>query len=560
MLAPQARSLGRAPEHALPRVASPDRTEVVERPAPATLRPRRSVGGGGRGETGADDRGVLASGHGRDGRRTVSAGLSGTINTGHSTSAPMTSTNTTTMSTTSRFQPTTSTTHSYSTTHKSSTTSPRHHHQQQPVKYVRSGWTRIGTTELARKHGRDVEFARTVTLQFRVCDRVVVRACVFDGSGRRRLVGTADFSVSAAYAADGKRIFSPLSFVAVNKADKRKKKKTPQGTLVVVAQRLPRPVDKKAAVDNAEVQQQQQRQNGDMNGHAHTGVQQQQSGSGGKTITTTTTTVTSPMTKKEEKFRLDVECGRIMRATALSVSVVKKVFYTIHAVLDRKDELSDSWTLLFRSDPVEMIHTKRDGGSMQKNYFSGVRLRAMPVGDGLDHHRPTSASSSPTSPDHYHPQQQQAASGNDNENDDDDAIQQQPQPQRPAAPSPKTARVNDNIRDDDDGGGGLFAMFGKMLGVSRPKLFFSLPGADLLLLRDDTRLKLSVWEDNGMSAGYDLVADTLFTMADLKKRELGESSAIKVHANVVGKAILKYVECSPDPHYFCLSLRMQNIQ
>lgn len=344
---------------------------------------------------------------------------------------------------------------------------------------------------------------------------------MFDGSGRRRLVGTADFYVSAAYAADGKRIFSPLSFVAVNKADKRKKKKTPHGTLVVVAQRLPR-VDG-PVVNGAELNKPPQQ-----------GVQRQ---------SVNMTKMNTVMMMKEEKFRLDVECGRILRATALSVSVVKRLFYTIHAVLDRKDELSDSWTLLFRSDPVEMIHTKRDGGSMQKNYFSGVRLRAMPAGDGLDHHRPSS-------------RHEQQGDGNENGNENTDAIQQRPT----GISSPKAvAHVSDNIRDDDDGGG-LFAMFGKMLGVTRPKLFFSLPGADLLLLRDDTRLKLSVWEDNGTSAGFDLVADTLFTMADLKRRELGESSAIKVHANVVGKAILKYVECSPDPHYFCLSLRMQNIQ
>lgn len=107
---------------------------------------------------------------------------------------------------------------------------------------------------------------------------------------------------------------------------------------------------------------------------------------------------------------------------------------------------------------------------------------------------------------------------------------------------------------------GLLETVGRRLGLRRRQQFFSLPGTDLSLFDPDTRLKLSLFEDNGLSAGFDLIADSCFTVSDLRERKLGDSSAIKMQANVVGKAQLKYVECGDDPRYFCLSLIMQSIQ
>lgn len=304
----------------------------------------------------------------------------------------------------------------------------------------------------------------------------MIRVCLFDApcsvrgadAMRQRLVAVADFSVASVYAVDGASIHFPLRFHAVTRADDRRKPRIPDGSLVVAAQRIP----------------------------------------------------TSTMTNNNaKKFRLDVECGRIARATSLATSFVKKLFYTIHGIVDNVDSDADSWTLLFRSDPVEMIHRKRDGGSMQYNHFSGVRLRGIPAGGD------------------------QVASGSEKRRlgEDENA----------------TAAGKDG-KDDKDTAGGLLRMFGKALGVgAKSKRFFSLPGADVYVLDEGMRLKLSIWEDNGMKAGYDLIADTLFTMAELKRRRLGDSSPIKVHANVVGKAVLKYVESTPDPKYFCLSLRMQ---
>ena len=69
-----------------------------------------------------------------------------------------------------------------------------------------------------------------------------------------------------------------------------------------------------------------------------------------------------------------------------------------------------------------------------------------------------------------------------------------------------------------------------------------------------------MFEDKGTLAGYDLIADTEFSIADLRGRQLGDSSPIRIHANTVGKTLLKYVECGPDPKYFCLSLVMQGLR
>lgn len=395
-------------------------------------------------------------------------------------------------------------------------------------RYRRSGWELIGCTEIARKHGRDIEFSKCFTISFipRKNERLVIKACVFDtpstirstDTSRQRLVGTSEFSIASVYSKDGGRVPFPLKFYAISKGDRKKVPKVPDGQFVVVAQRIISSSNV-GLVNKADLQ--------------------------GLGIL--------------KNFRLDVECSKITRATALSVATVKRVFYTVHGILERNDETSDAWTLLFRSAPVEMIHTKKDGGSMQNNHFSGIRLRAVP-GVTMQDEGPSSGgakasrigdNSSPTS-----------NKENDEPSGNNDLINTKSinavsagdiQESGPGHAGSKTAA--------EEVGANLMEKFGKALRLkNNKKRFFSLPGADLCVMDDETKLKLSVWEDNGMSAGYDLVADTLFSLRDLKNRELGDSSAIKVHANVVGKAVLKYVECSADPRYFCLSLQIQNVQ
>lgn len=354
------------------------------------------------------------------------------------------------------------------------------------IPYTRSAWTEIGATEVARKHGRDVEFARAFTISFptRKGERIRVRVAVFDATSpnpnRRRLIATSDFALASAVSADGSRLVVPLRFHPIkdNKRDHRLKKKIPHGSLIVVAQR------------------------------------------------------TDP--DHLAPFRLDVECNRIIRATALSTTSVRAAFYTLHAILDADPE-SDSWTLIHRSTTVQMIHSKRDGGSLEYNYFSGVRLR-------------TQRTDAPDSKYINHVNDGDSGGDNDVANDDNGHV---------GGGDEFGGRRNSNSEEADDGG--IFGMLGKALGVRKKIKFFSMPGADLKLMDPSTRLKLSLWEDKGMTAGYDLIADTHFSIADLKKWPLGQSSAIKVHANTVGKSVLKFVECSPDPRYFCLSLMMQNI-
>lgn len=327
---------------------------------------------------------------------------------------------------------------------------------------LRTAWTKLGTTEVARKHGRDVEFARTFAFHFVPGAGQVIRVAFFDCTSKKvekqRLIGTAQLRVSAVYAAKGRPVTFPLKFLPVTEKDVKRSGKIPDGALVVAAEKID---------------------------------------------------------TDQRKYRVDVECNRIVRAKALSTASVKKTFYTIHAVLDGEPK-SDFWTLVFRSNTVEMIHRKQDGGSLEYNYFTGRRLIAKP-GIVIED-----------------------TEGKERE---------------------RVARIaRGEIVGSGSGGGGVFSKMGKLMGIKEKERFFSLPGADLLLGNDATRLKLSLFEDNGILSGYDLIADTEFSIADLKTRELGGSAPIRVHANTVGKAALKYVECSHDPGYFCLSLLLQGLR
>lgn len=326
---------------------------------------------------------------------------------------------------------------------------------------LRSAWTKLGTTEVARKHGRDVEFARGFAFHFVPGTGQVIRVAFFDCTSKKvekqRLIGTAQLRVSAVYAAKGRPVTFPLKFLPVTKKDVKRSTKIPDGALVVAA-----------GSSDAE----------------------------------------------QRKYRIDVECNRIVRAKALSVASVKRTFYTIHAVLD-KGPKSDFWTLVFRSNTVEMIHRKQDGGSLEYNYFTSRRLIAKP-GVVIE----------------------------DTEGKERDRV----------------ARIARGEVAGSGSGSGVLTKVGKLIGIKQKERFFSLPGADLHLADDTTRLKLSLFEDNGLLAGYDVIADTEFSIADLKTRELGGSSPIRVHANTVGKAALKYVECSHDPGYFCLSLLLHGLR
>lgn len=215
-----------------------------------------------------------------------------------------------------------------------------------------------------------------------------------------------------------------------------------------------------------------------------------------------------------QKYLLDVECNRIVRSKALGNASVRRMFYTIHGVFDKEPD-SDKWVLLARSKTVEMIHRKRDGGSTQYNYFSSRRLRVQPGIIVEDHD---------------------------------------------AKAREKTPRAARGDLVTDTSSNGVLSVLGNVFGIKEKRRFFSLPGADFSLVNPETKLKLSLFEDNGHTAGFEMIADTDFSIAQLRSRELGQSSPIRVHANTVGKSILKYVEYGHDPRYFCLSLRLQGLR
>lgn len=323
---------------------------------------------------------------------------------------------------------------------------PTLHVRHDGVHVVRTSWSVVGVSDIARKNGRDVELAQSFYLHYDASRVQLLRVAFYDGTKlqqhKQRLIATADCVLSSAVAAYGKPLPCELSFVPVSEKDHKKSARIPTGTLLLSAQSV---------------------------------------------------------TDEPQQFRIDVQCSRILRARSLSYSYVKRMFYTIHAILDDHPK-SDLWTLVYRSHTVGMIAAKKDGGSLQYNYFSCRRVIARPGVIIEDTHAPKESDNAPV---------------------------------------------------------GLFQNVMSALGLYQAKSFFSLPGADIYLHSSDTRLKLTLYEDNGSAAGYDMIADSEFTFADLQGKELGHSSPIKMRTNIVGKAVLKYKECSPDPHYFCLSLLMR---
>ena len=177
---------------------------------------------------------------------------------------------------------------------------------------------------------------------------------------------------------------------------------------------------------------------------------------------------------------------------------MQKTFYTIHIVASDSKDCED-WVLAFRSEPVEMVKRKRDGGSLEYNYFSSRPLVAGP-GIIIEDKDPAAEHSVP-----------------------------------------------------------LLRKLGNAIGLKQSEQFFSLPTSNIICRSPDTRTKLSIFEYHGANAEFDLIANTEFSLATLTRMELGDSTAVRVHANTVGRATLKYVECAESPKYFCLSLYMPNL-
>lgn len=334
-------------------------------------------------------------------------------------------------------------------------------------------WRHLGTTEVARKLGRDVEFSSTFALTFDVdAARPVLRVVLFDAGsapGQHRLIAFSDVSVRKVFANGGVPVASRMYLPPASLPD--------GGVTVEHVSALPK---------------NRGRYNGEI------------------------LVACDIVGKNVDRFRLDVECNRILRAKALTTANVKKAFYTLHGILEKggenefkKGTLKDHWILLYRSETCQMIHGKHHGGTCDYNHFSSARMRAGPgviqFGERIE--------------------------GKVKE--------------RSEVTKPPTSALD--------------KLWGK-LGSTPPELFFSLPGADLYLTRKNRRLKLSMFEDHGLGKGYELIAETQFTIAQLQAMEIGHSFAIKSHTNVVGRAELKFVDCdTSDPRYFCLSLVMQSM-
>lgn len=333
-------------------------------------------------------------------------------------------------------------------------------------------WHHLGTTEVARKLGRDVEFSSTFALTFDVDHgRPILRVVLFDagnGPGQHHLIAFSDVSVRKVFANAGvpvaTRMFVPPASLL-------------QGGVTIE--------------DIAAFSKNRGRYNGEI------------------------LVACDMVGSKIDRFRLDVECNQILRAKALTTANVKRAFYTIHCILEKggevakKGSLKDHWVLLYRSDTCEMIHGKRYGGSRNYNHFSSSRMQA---GPGVI-------------------QNGQKIEGK--------------KKQRSEVTKPPTSALDH---------------LWKKLGTTNPELFFSLPGADLFMTRKNRRLKLSMFEDHGSGKGYELIAETQFSITHLQSMKIGDSIAIRSHTNVVGRAEMKFVDCDEfDRRYFCLSLVMQSI-
>ncbi len=112
--------------------------------------------------------------------------------------------------------------------------------------------------------------------------------------------------------------------------------------------------------------------------------------------------------------------------------------------------------------------------------------------------------------------------------------------------------------DDKDGADSVLRKVTDKIRNRNAGLFFSLPSGAISCVSPERRLKLSIYDDS--SHACDLIADTQFTIAELRGMNLGDSTEMQVNSNPVGHAALKFVECGDEPNYFCLSIYMPHLK
>lgn len=313
-----------------------------------------------------------------------------------------------------------------------------------------------GRTERARVCGREVEFARHFVLPYAAVRTPVVHVDVYGAEARDgqkvRLIGSTSCKLETLYARRGYHVSLNLSPPPPAPAldaeqssgnNRRRRKKKPPASVGAL----------RVAVE-------------DVSGGAPT-------------------------------YYLDVQCACIRRARPWGAARVRRAFYTLHAVVT-SDTRCDNWVLLYRSPPVESVRRKRDGGSMEYNYFSSRPLIAAP---GL-----------------VIPEKDDSARG---------------------------------------GSGGLRAHLRRRDDSS----FFSMPSGRFMTPTPTRRLKLTVWEATAAFSGPEVVAHTELSVETLRAMDLGGKLDMRVHASVVGHAALKFVEKSDlqTPGYFCLSVSLPDM-
>lgn len=327
------------------------------------------------------------------------------------------------------------------------------------VVFKANHWKHALTTESCRKLGRDVEFSTPLNLDVDILDeRPTLRVVLFDSGyslERQRFLAFTDVNVRRVFAANGQLVSHKLYLLTIT-SKKEWKVSSHFGQLFVAC---------------------------------------------------------DIMGRKSFRYRLDVECNRILRAKSLTTAFVKEAFYTIHVSLGKEEgKEKNNWVLLFRSETSQMIQMKRYGGSQQYNYFMSGRLEA---GPGVIQMSEADEDGGANDIEHSHDAKHRTS---------------------------------------------IMKAFREKVGPhASERLFFSLPTADLVLSKRNRPLKLSVFEDHGTGKGYEFIAGSYLSMHTLKHMRIGDSIAIKTHNNVVGHAELKLRECNTDdPRYFCLTLVMQN--
>lgn len=310
--------------------------------------------------------------------------------------------------------------------------------------------TLVGQTEIAPVRGRDVEFSKSFRIPYAEAGahhvvHVDLYACDARDKSKSTLIGVGEISVARVEARCGAQATSALAPVWTDPDARKKKRRGGAGNL-------------RLAVEDV---------------------------GGGMT-----------------DYRLDVQCEQLKRTRKLGPGRVRKAHYAVHTVASEDEGVID-WSLLFRSQVVEMVKKKKDGGSMEYNYFSSRPVMAAPG-----------------------------------------VIVAEEAPERGGGPLGKAVR---KVKTRHDG------------------QFFSLPSCPLSLVSPDARLRLRVYDDSGISGNAgnsgkkeEFLVETEFTIAQLREMSLGDSTEVKGKKNSIGQAALKFVEVGKEPKYFCLSIMMPN--